>query len=75
MPPGVVTITLAGPAGPAGVTALIPVAPIRFTLVADTPPMETLGAPIKPYPVIVTSWFPSNGPSLGLTFDTVGIGA
>ncbi len=54
-----VTSTLAGPAVPAGVVAVIVVALVTTTLVAALPPIVTEVAPVNPVPVIVTLVPPS----------------
>ena len=71
VPLGVVTSTLAVPAEPAGVTAVIEVELTETTLAA-APPMVTLVAPVNPVPVIVTDCPPPKGPLLGLMDVTVG---
>ena len=72
VPPGVVTNTLANPAVPAGVVAVMVVAFTTTTAVAAAPPVVTAVAPVKPVPVIVTDCPPANGPSEGLIAVTVG---
>jgi hypothetical protein len=72
VPPAVVTTTLAVPALPAGVVAVIEVALTTTRLIAAAPPMVTLVAPVKPVPVIVTDCPPASGPDVGLMADTVG---
>ena len=72
VPPGVVTRTLAVPADPAGVVAVIDVAPTTVTLVAAAPPMVTLVAGVKLVPVMVTDWPPAVRPVDGLIALTVG---
>jgi hypothetical protein len=54
LPPGVVTTTLALPAGPADAVAVIFVALTTITPVAAVPPIVTAIAPVKLLPVIVT---------------------
>ncbi len=71
VPPGVVTNTLAVPALPAGVVAVMVVAFTTVTAVAAMPPIETLDAPIKPVPVMVTNCPPASGPEVGLMDVTV----
>ena len=68
----VVTRTLAVPAEPGGVVAVIEVALTAVTPVAGVPPMVTAVAPVKPVPVIVTDWAPASGPDDGLRDVTVG---
>ena len=53
VPPAVVTATSFAPALPAGVTAVMLVDEITFTLVAATPSTVTLLAPVKFVPVMV----------------------
>ena len=72
LPPGVVTTTLAVPAAPAGVTAVIDVLLTTTTLVAAAPPMVIPVAPVKFVPVMVTDVPPAVGPLLGETAVTVG---
>jgi len=69
-----VTSTLAVPAEPAGVVAVIEVALTTVTLVAAAPPMVTPVAPVKLVPVIVTFVPPNVEPELGLIPLTVGRG-
>jgi hypothetical protein len=45
------------------------------TLVAATPPMVTLDAPVRYIPVIVIAVPPNVDPDVGETEDTVGAGA
>jgi hypothetical protein len=54
LPLGVVTITLAVPAAPAGVVAVIVVGFRTVTFVAAVPPIVTAVVPVKSEPVIVT---------------------
>ena len=72
VPPGVVTSTLAVPALPAGVVAVMVVAFTTVTAVAAVPPMVTAVAPVKPVPVIVTDCPPASGPDDGLIAVTSG---
>ena len=72
VPPGVVTSTLAVPAVPDGVVAVIEVALTTVTLVAAVPPIVTAVVPVKLVPVIVTLVPPASGPLLGLMPLTVG---
>jgi hypothetical protein len=67
-----VTITLAVPAVPAGVVAVIDVALTTVTEVAAAPPKVTLVAPLKFVPVMVTACPPPVGPEEGDTAVTVG---
>ena len=67
----VTTIVLA-PAVPVGVTAVIEVALPTTTLVASTPPIVTLVAPVKFVPVMVIAVPAANGPDDGLTLAIVG---
>ena len=73
-PLGVVTTTLAVPADPAGVVAVIVVAFTTVTLVAATPRIVTPVAPVKLAPVIVILVPPKVEPLAGLTLLTVGAG-
>ena len=63
------------PAAPAGVTAVIEVASTTTTLVAATPPIVTLLAPVKVVPVMVIAVPPAVIPLDGLTLAIVGAGA
>ena len=72
LPPEVVTTTLAFPAVPDGVTAVIVVLLTTITLVAGTPPMVTPVAPVKFVPVMVTGVPPAVGPLDGEIPVTVG---
>ena len=74
MPPTVVTNTLAAPAVPAGVVAVILVELTTVTLVAATPPMVTPVAPVKSVPVMVMTVPPAPDPVEGETLVTVGAG-
>jgi hypothetical protein len=69
-----VTTTLAVPAAPAGVVALMVVGFTTEKVVAAAPPKVTLLAPVKFVPVMVTLFPPATGPELGLTEVTVGNG-
>jgi hypothetical protein len=72
VPDGVVTSTLTAPAAWAGVVQVMLVALTTTTPVAAAPPKETLVAPSRFVPVIVTFVLPAMGPALGVTFVTVG---
>ncbi len=72
VPPGVVTSTLAVPAVPAGVVAVIVVAFTTVTAVAVAPPIVTADAPVKLVPVRVTACPPASGPDVALIDVTVG---
>ncbi len=72
VPPGVVTRTLADPAVPAGVVAVMVVAFTTLTAVAAVPLNVTAVAPVKPVPVRVTDCPPAIGPDDGLMDETVG---
>ena len=72
VPPGVVTRTLAAPALPTGVVAVIVVAFTTITAVAAVPPIETVVAPVKPVPVMVTDCPAASGPDDGARDPTVG---
>ena len=75
VPPGVVTSTLAVPAEPAGVVAVIEVALLTVMAVAAAPPMVTAVAPVKLVPVMVTLVPPASGPLFGEIEVTVGAAA
>ena len=75
VPPGVVTTTLAVPAVPAGVVAVIEVSLTTVNDVAAVPPMVTAVAPVKPVPVSVTLVPPAVLPLLGEIAVTVGVAA
>ena len=72
VPLGVVTSTLAVPALPAGVVAVIEVALTTVTFVAAVPPIVTPVAPVNPVPVMLTACPPANGPEVELMDATVG---
>ena len=72
VPPEFVTNTLAVPAVPAGVVAVIP-ALLAVNEVTAVPPIVTAVAPAKPLPVIVTDCPPAKGPEEGLIAVTVGL--
>ena len=72
VPPGVVTSTLAVPALPAGVVAVIEVELTTVKLVAVAPPIVTAVAPVKSVPVMVTACTPASGPDDGLIAVTAG---
>ena len=72
--PLTVTTTSAGPAGCAGVVALICVALTTLTPVAADPPTVAVAPAAKPVPVIVIGVPPAVGPDVGLTALTVGGG-
>ena len=67
-----VTSTLAVPALPAGVVAVIEVELTTFTAVAAVPPIVTAVAPVRSVPVIVTDCPPASGPDNGLIAVAVG---
>src|SRR5262249_36589032 len=71
-PPGVVTVTSATPALPAGAVMVICVSLLTVNPFAAAPPKVTPVAPIKWVPVIVTSVPPAVGPIVGVMFVTVG---
>ena len=75
VPPGVVTRTLAGPAAPAGVVAVMVVALTTLTLVAAVPPIVTAVAPVRFMPVMLTDVPPAVGPVFGVIDVTVGAAA
>ena len=72
VPPSVVSETVFAPAVPAGVTAVTVVELTTTTLVAATPPIVTLVAPVRFVPVIVIGVAPPVGPTAGLTALIVG---
>ena len=72
VPPGVVTRTLAVPALPAGVVAVIVVAFTTVQAVAAAPPIVTAATFVKPVPVMVTDCKPASGPEVSLIDVTVG---
>ena len=72
VPPGVVTRTLAAPALPAGVVAVMVVAFTTVTAVAAVPPIVTAVVPVKPVPVRVTDCPPASGPEVAVIDVTVG---
>ena len=72
VPPGVVTSTLAVPALPAGMVAVMVVAFTTVKVVAAAPPMVTAVAPVRPVPVMVTDCPYARGPDEGLMDVTVG---
>jgi hypothetical protein len=67
-----VTVTLTGPALPAGVVAVIDVLLITTTPVAAVLPKVTVAPLAKFVPVMVTTVWPSVDPLFGLTPVTVG---
>ena len=72
VPFGVVTSTLAVPALPAGVVAVIEVELTTVKLGTVAPPIVTAVAPVKPVPVRVTDCPPARGPDDGLRAVTSG---
>jgi hypothetical protein len=69
-----VTVTVAAPAVPAGVVAVMVVLLLTTTFVAAADPNVTVAPVTKFVPVIVTAVPPAVVPLLGLTLVTVGIG-
>jgi hypothetical protein len=67
-----VTVTVTGPALPAGVVAVIEVLLTTTTLVAAAPPNVTVAPDAKFVPVIVTAVPPDIEPVFGETLLTVG---
>ena len=67
-----VTVTVAAPALPAGVVAVIVVLFATTTLVAGVPPNVTVAPEAKFAPVMVTAVPPDVGPLFGDTLLTVG---
>ncbi len=74
VPPAVVTVTSTLPLLPAGLTTVIWVSLSTLKLLAVVEPNETLVAPVKPEPVIVTLVPPAAGPLVGVIPDTIGLG-
>ena len=72
VPLGVVTRTLAVPAGRAGVVAVMVVAFTTVIEVAAVPLIVTAVAPVKLVPVMVTDCKPTSGPDDGLMDVAVG---
>ncbi|CAB5004577.1 unannotated protein [freshwater metagenome] len=73
VPPGVVTVTVAAPATPAGEVAVAEVAELTTTLVAGLAPNFTVVAPpMKPVPLRVTTVPAVRRPRVGLSAVTVG---
>jgi hypothetical protein len=68
-----VTVTVAAPALPAGVVAVMDVLLTTTTLVAAVPPNVTATPVAKFVPVIVTAVPPALGPLFGDTPVTVGV--
>ena len=71
--PFTVTVTVAVPALPAGVVAVILVLLATTTFVAAVPPNVTVAPAAKLVPVIVTDVPPATGPLFGETLVTVGV--
>ena len=74
VPAAVVTKTLAVPAVPAGVVAVMLVELTTTTLVAAVPPMVTAVAPVKSVPVMVMLVPPAVEPLVGEMLATEGAG-
>jgi len=74
VPPGAVTKTLAVPALPAGVVAVMLVELTTVTLVAAVPPRAIAVAPVKLVPVMVMVVPPACEPLVGEILVTVGAG-
>ena len=74
VPSGVVTKTLAVPALPAGVVAVMLVELTTVTLVAAVPPRAIAVAPVKLAPVMVMVVPPACEPLVGEILVTVGAG-
>ena len=70
--PGLVTVTVAAPALPAGVVAVIVVLLTTTTFVAAVLPKVTVAPAAKFVPVIVTAVPPTVDPLFGQTLVTVG---
>ncbi len=73
VPLAVVTVTSFAPSVPAGVTAVIFVALTITTLLAATPPIFTLVAPVKLVPAMENVVPPRVVPDVGLTLVMVGV--
>ena len=69
----VVTVTWTMPTSPAGEVAVIEATLTKVKLVAGVPPNDTLVAPVKLVPVIVTVVPPAVGPEVGLIKETAGL--
>ena len=65
MPPGVVTVTLAGPTGRAGLVATMVVGEVTRNDVALVLPNRTFVAPVRLLPAMVTAVPPDAGPVRG----------
>ena len=74
VPSGVVTVTSTVPLLPAGLTTVIWVSLSTVKLLVPVEPNETLVAPVKLEPVMVTVVPPVVGPLAGLMPVTVGGG-
>ena len=72
MPPEVLTVTAEVPL-PAGASATIVVGDSTLYLAAGVAPKLTAVAPVNPEPSIVTVVLPASGPSVGVSFETVGV--
>ncbi|CAB5004555.1 unannotated protein [freshwater metagenome] len=72
VPTAVVTVTFTIPAAPAGAVAVIEVAELTTTFVAELVPNLTVAPLMKPVPVSVTTLPPAAGPRVGLVALTVG---
>jgi len=68
-------VTVTAPEACAGVTAVIEVPLVTFTLDAAAPPKLTVAPETKLVPLIVTELPPAAGPVFGETPVTVGAGA
>ena len=73
VPPGVVTVTPAGPATPAGEVTVIWVSEFTVRLVPGLAPNLTAVAPVNPVPVTVTTVPPDVVPLVGEMKLTVGV--
>ena len=71
--PPLVTVTVTGPAVPAGVVAVMLVLLTTVTFVAAVLPKVTVAPEAKLVPVMVTEVPPAVEPLLGLTLVTVGV--
>jgi hypothetical protein len=68
-------VTSTGPADPLGAVATIDVEEVTVNAVAEVPANFTAEAPLKLAPTMVTTVPPAEGPVLGVTLVTVGLGA
>ncbi len=74
MPPGVVTVTLTGPTGRAGLVATIVLGEVTWNDAALVLPNRTLVAPDRLLPAMVTAVPPDVGPVRGDSWPRAGTG-